>query len=60
MGSAKGGIRFEERREKDRYVVRAELPGVDPEKDIQISVAEGTLTITAERREEKQEGTRTE
>ena len=30
MGGAKGGIRLEERREKNRYVLRAELPGVDP------------------------------
>jgi HSP20 family protein len=31
-------------------VVRAELPGVDPEKDIDVSFAEGMLTISGERR----------
>ena len=34
------------------YVIRAELPGVDPEKDLTVTVANGILTIKAERREE--------
>jgi HSP20 family protein len=33
-------------------VVRAELPGVDPEKDIDISVQEGVLSIRGERKRE--------
>ncbi len=37
-------------------VVRAELPGVDPERDIDISLHDGALTIQGERRfEEKTE-----
>jgi HSP20 family protein len=60
LGSARGGIRLEERREKDRYVLRAELPGVDPDEDVQLTVVDGTLTIKAERRVEKTEGTRSE
>ncbi len=35
------------------YVVRAELPGMDPEKDIEVTVTNGVLTIKAERREEE-------
>jgi HSP20 family protein len=35
--------------EKDRYVVRADLPGVDP-KDIDLSAADGVLTVRGERR----------
>jgi HSP20 family protein len=34
------------------YVIRAELPGIDPEKDVEVTVANGLLTIKAERREE--------
>jgi HSP20 family protein len=37
------------------YVVRAELPGVDPEKDIEVTVSKGVLTISAHR-QEKTEG----
>ena len=39
-------------------VVRAELPGVDPEKDVDIQVADGVLTIRGQRRaEQRDEGT---
>ncbi|HEX2054725.1 MAG TPA: Hsp20/alpha crystallin family protein [Actinomycetota bacterium] len=38
-------------REND-LVIRAELPGVDPEKDVDISVADGMLRIHGERRYE--------
>src|SRR5262249_18996903 len=34
------------------YVLRAELPGVDPEKDIEVTVSHGILTISAHRQEE--------
>ncbi len=33
-------------------VVRAELPGIDPEKDVDISFQDGVLTIRGERRDE--------
>jgi HSP20 family protein len=44
-------IRVEELREGDQLVVRAEIPGVDPEKDIEVTVDEGVLTIRAQRQE---------
>lgn len=39
--------------EDGTYVVRADLPGVDPEKDIEVKVDGDILTIHGERREEK-------
>jgi HSP20 family molecular chaperone IbpA len=53
-------IRLEEFNEEGRYVLRAELPGIDPEKDVEVSVADGVLTIHAERKEQEKEGRRTE
>lgn len=55
-------IRVEEHREDDVIVVRAELPGVDPDKDVAVTVADGMLRIEAERHEveeEKQKGSYT-
>jgi len=46
-------IRVEEYREGDNLVIRAELPGIDPEKDVEITVEDGLLTIQAHRQEEK-------
>jgi HSP20 family protein len=49
-------IRVDEYREGDTEVIRAELPGIDPEKDVELTVGDGMLRITAERRvEEKTE-----
>ena len=45
-------FRLEEAIRDDRYVIRAELPGLDPEKDIEVTVDGRTLTIRAERREQ--------
>lgn len=47
-------MRMEEHVADGRYVVRAELPGVDPDKDIEVTVAKGILTVRAERREQMQ------
>ncbi len=45
------------REEPDRFVIRADLPGIDP-KDIEITMEEGVLTIKGERNieEESTEG----
>jgi HSP20 family protein len=49
-------IRVDEYREGDTQVIRAELPGIDPEQDVDLSVTEGMLRIHAQRRvEEKTE-----
>lgn len=48
-------IPIEEYVEDDHLVVRAEIPGVDPERDISVSVDAGVLHIRAERREHREE-----
>src|SRR3974390_776010 len=46
-------MRLEDEMKDGRYLVRAEMPGVDPAKDIDITVRDGQLTIKAERSEKK-------
>lgn len=46
-------IRFEEFTERGRYVLRAELPGVDVDKDVDVTVNDGVLTVSAHRYEEQ-------
>ncbi len=43
-------IRVEDRLTETEYVLRAELPGLDARKDIQVTVDGAVLTIVAERR----------
>lgn len=54
------GIRVEDFVEDGKYVVRAELPGIDPGKDVTITVDGRLLTISAERTEETAEKNRSE
>lgn len=42
-------LRIEDFVKDDCYVLRAELPGMDPEKDIDLTVTGGVLTIKADR-----------
>jgi len=44
-------IRIEERLDGDRYIVRAELPGIDPAKDVQVSLVGDQLRLQMERKE---------
>jgi HSP20 family molecular chaperone IbpA len=53
-------IKIEDRQTDNEYFVRAELPGVDPQKDVQLTLDHGVLTIQCEREEQKQEHDRTE
>jgi predicted unusual protein kinase regulating ubiquinone biosynthesis (AarF/ABC1/UbiB family)/HSP20 family molecular chaperone IbpA len=53
-------FRVEEMAQDNRYVIRAELPGLDPEKDIEVTVDGRTLTIQAERRQENSGPNRSE
>jgi HSP20 family protein len=48
-------IKVEEYVEDGHYMVRAELAGIDPDKDVEVTVGSGYLTIRAER-SDKTEG----
>ena len=54
------GMRMEDYVTDGRYVVRAELPGIDPEKEVDVSVSDGILSIRAERKEEEIDKTHSE
>ena len=53
--SAEEFIKVEEFIDGDHLVIRAELPGVDPDQDTDVSVDNGVLTIAAERQESNRE-----
>jgi len=53
-------IRVEEKLSTQEYQLRAEIPGLNPEKDLTLSVADKILTIRAERKEEDHAPHRTE
>src|SRR5487761_2257653 len=44
-------IRVEEIHDEGMMVVRAEMPGIDPDKDVEISVSDGMLHVLATRHE---------
>ena len=48
-------IRIEDFVEEGKYTLRAEMPGIDPDKDVTITVDGDILTIKGERKEEKKE-----
>jgi HSP20 family protein len=48
-------FRVEDYTDDGKYVIRAELPGIDPEDDVEVTVESGMLTIRAERQEESKQ-----
>ena len=46
-------IPVEEFEEDGAHVIRAELPGIDPDRDVEVTVQDGVLRIRAERRAEE-------
>jgi HSP20 family protein len=48
-------MKLEEFLDGDTCVIRAELPGIDPEKDVEISVSDGVMHLTAQREEHSEE-----
>jgi len=53
-------FRLEHAMADGRYVLRAEIPGIDPAKDLDITVCDGQLTVTAERIEKNKSTARSE
>ncbi|GAA4036622.1 Hsp20/alpha crystallin family protein [Arthrobacter methylotrophus] len=51
QGESDPSLRIEQYQEGDTLVVRVDLPGIDPEADVDISVADDTLHIQARREE---------
>ena len=47
-------IRVEEKLDGDKLVVRAEAPGIDPEKDVEISIVDDKLMIAIQRKESEE------
>ena len=54
------GLRIEEYTDGDTYIVRAEAPGVDPEKDIKVTFDHGRLGIRIERVDQRTDKLHTE
>jgi HSP20 family molecular chaperone IbpA len=48
-------VRVEDFTEDDTYVLRAEMPGIDPDKDVTLNIEDDVLTIRGERREEEKD-----
>lgn len=48
-------VRVEDFVEDGRYVLRAEMAGLDPDNDVEVTVQGDVLTIRGERREEKKD-----
>ena len=53
-------IKVEDDIKDGRYELQAEIPGVDPAKDVEITVRDGMMTIKAERSEKKESNSRSE
>jgi HSP20 family protein len=52
---SEGWLRVEEVRDKNDLVVRAELPGIDPDRDVEVTVSDGVLHISGRREERSEE-----
>jgi HSP20 family protein len=53
-------IRIEEFSRNGDFVIRAELPGIDPEKNVHVNVKDGMLTIEGRREEHEESDQRSE
>ena len=51
---AETSIRVEEFERDGAFVIRAEAPGIDPDKDVELSVADGVLRLMVQRQKESE------
>lgn len=54
------GIRIEEFTRNGTFVIRAEIPGINPDTDVDIAVNEGVLTISGHRQQAHEDRQRSE
>jgi HSP20 family protein len=59
-GLASQTMRAEEGVQDNRFVVRAEMPGIDPEKQAEVTLSKGILTLHADRAEDMESPHRSE
>lgn len=50
--SSEIGIRVEEFERDGQFVIRAEVPGIDPDKDVELALSEGVLRLMVHRQKE--------
>ncbi len=55
LSALEAEIPVEEFEADGELVIRAELPGIDPERDVEVTIQDGMLHIRAERRREEKE-----
>lgn len=51
-------LRVEEFQDGDTMVVRAEIPGIDPDKDVELTISEGVLRVKAHREQTSEQKSR--
>jgi len=57
-GEIDAGIRVEEYEEDGRWTIRAEAPGIDPQRDVEVTLRDSVLSISIQRRAEQHSGGR--
>lgn len=55
FASMRNLVRVEDFMDGNDYVVRAEMPGIDPDKDVEVTIQGEVLTIRGQRREEERD-----
>jgi HSP20 family molecular chaperone IbpA len=57
IGMRAEAIKVEQHTDADQLVIRAELPGIDPDRDVDVSVVNDRLTISAHREQREESKT---